>query len=454
LPRPTIRGSGLTLRYHDDAAAPPLLHIDRFSSSAGIWGLLAHRLHLRDVTLDGLDVRIPADGVDVPHGDTPHRGIRAPILIDTIEAHRARLEIPSHRKDRLPRIFDIENLRIDGFGLDRGARFRAQLVNPLPRGHIATNGTFGPWNTGVPEQTPVKGDYTFSHANLGDIKGIAGTLSSVGRYAGVLERLVVEGRTDTPDFRLDIAGAPVPLTTRFKAVVDGTNGDTWLESVDARLGQTSIAAKGEVVRAQAVKGRRIALDVRVAAGRIEDLMRLAVNTPKPPLLGRIDVVTTFLLPAGDAAVADRLQLEGTFTLARARFTNLDVERRITLLSLRGRGDDDGDGTGEHVVSNLHGRFKLRNGTLALSDLRFTVPGAEARLDGTYDLHSEAIDLAGDLLMDASLADMTHGVKSVLARLAQPLFRRKGGGSRLPIRISGTRSHPSFGLDVHRVFHRR
>jgi hypothetical protein len=75
------------------------------------------------------------------------------------------------------------------------------------------------------------------------------------------------------------------------------------------------------------------------------------------------------------------------------------------------------------------------------------------LAGTYDLHSQAIDLAGDLLTDASLADMTHGFKSVLARLAQPFFRRKGGGSRLPIRISGTRSHPSFGLDVHRVLHR-
>jgi hypothetical protein len=47
--------------------------------------------------------------------------------------------------------------------------------------------------------------------------------------------------------------------------------------------------------------------------------------------------------------------------------------------------------------------------------------------------------------------MTSGVKSLLARLAQPLFRRKGGGTRLPIRISGTRSKPQFGLDFGRVF---
>ena len=48
---------------------------------------------------------------------------------------------------------------------------------------------------------------------------------------------------------------------------------------------------------------------------------------------------------------------------------------------------------------------------------------------------------GELLTDATLADMTSGVKSLLARLAQPLFRRKGGGTRLPIRISGPRSKP-------------
>jgi hypothetical protein len=49
--------------------------------------------------------------------------------------------------------------------------------------------------------------------------------------------------------------------------------------------------------------------------------------------------------------------------------------------------------------------------------------------------------------------MTSGVKSLLARLAQPFFRRKGGGSRLPIKISGPRAKPQFGLDVGRVLHR-
>jgi hypothetical protein len=91
--------------------------------------------------------------------------------------------------------------------------------------------------------------------------------------------------------------------------------------------------------------------------------------------------------------------------------------------------------------------------LQLSELRFSVPGATVRLAGSYNLHREVIDFRGDLLLDASLAEMTSGVKSLLARVAQPLFRGPNGGTRLPIRITGTRSRPSFRLDVRRVFRR-
>ena len=58
--------------------------------------------------------------------------------------------------------------------------------------------------------------------------------------------------------------------------------------------------------------------------------------------------------------------------------------------------------------------------------------------------------AGEVLLDASLAEMTTGIRSVAARIAQPFFRRPGGGSKIPIRISGTRTNPAFGLDVRRA----
>jgi AsmA-like C-terminal region len=103
-----------------------------------------------------------------------------------------------------------------------------------------------------------------------------------------------------------------------------------------------------------------------------------------------------------------------------------------------------------VVSRLSGNFTLRGGTLTFSNLSFAVPGAVVQLAGTYDVKHETVDFHGNLLLDATLAETTSGWKAVVGRIAQPLFRRQGGGSKLPIRISGPRDNPAFGLDVGRA----
>ncbi len=74
------------------------------------------------------------------------------------------------------------------------------------------------------------------------------------RHAGIEGRLCRRARSDrrqratstTPDFSLDIGGTPLPLSTAFVALVDGTNGDTILHDVDARLASTPIKAKGGI----------------------------------------------------------------------------------------------------------------------------------------------------------------------------------------------------------------
>jgi uncharacterized protein involved in outer membrane biogenesis len=468
-PAPEVSGSGLRLFYDGRTDVPPLITVGSFDASAGFRGLWGRPVRLHNVMLERMDIYIPPGGLN-PDDDPSPRPRRSndaapppvvvatsgkrpalPIVIDRLEARQAKLQIASGKAGKLPRVFDIQNLVVTGFGDTTPAKFQAGLINPVPRGHIETSGTFGPWNTRHPDQTALTGQYVFRNADLDVIKGIGGILSSVGSYKGVLERIEVEGQTETPDFSIDVAGQKVPLTTKFTALVDGTNGDTWLNRVEAKLAQSTIFARGAVVRTEDVKGRRISLDIDINHARIEDLMRLAVKASKAPLVGRVDVVTKFLLPAGDNSVADRLQLNGRFNLAQARFTNLDVQKKITMLSQRGRGEENGDGSGESIVSDLRGRFALRNARLTFTDLAFAVPGATVKLAGTYDLHRETMDFAGDLLTDASLSDMTHGIRSVLARLAQPFFRRPGGGTRLPIRISGTRTNPSFRVDVKRVF---
>jgi len=183
-------------------------------------------------------------------------------------------------------------------------------------------------------------------------------------------------------------------------------------------------------------------------GRIEDLLQLAVKATPPLMTGRVRLQTKFLLPAGEQDVVDKLQLAGTFRLERAHFTNVNVQEKVNTLSHRGRGHADGESPG--VVSNLAGNFTLRNALLNFTNLTFSVPGAAVALAGTFDLKKESIDFAGHLLLDASLAETTTGMKAIVARIAQPLFSRPGGGSKIPIRISGPFAKPEFGVDVKRA----
>src|SRR5262245_58411840 len=384
LPKPAISGTGLRIFLRDAAAdLPPLVSIQSFEASAPYRGLVSPRVQLGNVTLSGTDIRIPPGGLspavaslDIATTTESLRKSPIDIVIDEIVSRDARLEIATRKANKLPRVFEIHDLVMRGFGLPEGAKFQAGVTNAIPRGRVETSGIFGPWLREDPTLTPIRGEYSFKKANLNDIKGIAGILSSVGQYRGTLERIEVDGQTETPDFSIDIANQPVPLFTRFKAIVDGTNGDTWLDRVDAKLGQSNILASGAIVRERDVKGRHIALDIQIRNARVEDVLRLTVKASKPPLTGRMALTTTFLLPAGEQDVIDRLTLNGQFNLAQARFSNVDVQRRITSLSQRARGDEnpDPDKEGSSVVSNLRGKFTMRNAILDFKQLNFAIPG--------------------------------------------------------------------------------
>ena len=461
-PRPGVAGADLSLRHNGRKDVSPLVRVGSFSASAGLAGLFRSPLRLRTVELDRMEISIPPGGVgDGPrtpdsatgsHTVTPgaprHASDRSRLVIEQLISREARLEIVPRERGKLPRVFEIHDLVMHGLGDGGGATFQAAVTNPKPRGRITTHGTFGPWQSNDPRTTPISGQYVFKDADLDTIKGIHGTLSSIGAYSGVLERIEVTGVTDTPDFAVDLAAQPVHLTTRFQAVVNGTNGNTSLKQVEARLLETIIVAQGAVERGEDVKGRRTTLDVTIENGRIEDLLKLAVKSETPSMTGRVQLETKFLLPAGDQDVIDKLELDGAFRLDEARFTHVNVQQQINTLSRRGQGDAGNDGPS--VVSNLSGRFILRNAILKFADVTFAVPGAVVQLAGTFDLNGDTLDFAGNLLLDATLSETTTGIKSLLARAAQPFFRRPGGGSKLPIRISGPRAKPKFGLDVKRA----
>ena len=266
-PGARIEGSGLVLRHEGRTDIPPLISIREFSAQAGILGLPWKPWKVDQVTLKGLVIQIPPKGDRGPQNWPKAKNL--PVLIGEIVSDDAELRMLPKSADKDPHVFAIHHLVMHSVGLDRPAKFTAQLTNAIPPGEIETKGTFGPWSPDDPGQTPLAAEYTFDKADLGVFKGISGILSSTGKFSGVLEKIEVEGKTSTPDFTVTIGGHPLDLETVFSATVDGTNGDTLLHPVTAHLLNTVIVAAGwggEVSR-QAGQGDHARRDRRQGQAR-------------------------------------------------------------------------------------------------------------------------------------------------------------------------------------------
>jgi hypothetical protein len=470
---PRLRADGANLRVRrrgTPAEIPPLITVKSFHVDASL--LRLWRKHADHVQLDGLDISIPPKRVRVQQKEaeriaeanmpqdhaepTPEEKRQDPlkaggVVLDRVDTNDARLIIVPGKPGKTPKVWAIHHLRMHALGSTDPWPFEATLTNGVPPGEIQADGTFGPWDRNEPGDTPLKGNFNFEKADLSVFKGISGTLASHGSFGGTLDQLDANGETDTPDFTVKVGGHPFPLHVKYTALIDGTNGDTRLKNIDAWFLSSFLHAVGAVLDGpKGEHGRTVSLEVTMDKSRIEDVMKMAVKSPTPPMTGALKMTTKFLLPPGESDVVERLQLDGQFLIAQAKFTNYDVQGKIEELSKRGRAQTAAE-TREHVVSNFGGRFKLANGSLALPELTFSVPGAGVQLAGVYSLTSETMNFTGNLLLDAKISQTVTGFKSVLLKAVDPLFTQKDGtGSAIPIRIGGTRNAPDFGLDVKKV----
>jgi hypothetical protein len=457
-PALSITGDGLTVRSKGQREGAPLIAAGHFEVSAGFSGLFHRPRRFHFVRVDGLRITIPPDtDHDEDNDKTSSDQKPGPIIIDRLETTDAELVIVPRKPDKPPRVFTIHELHMESVGFDRSMPFEATLTNPLPRGHIQTRGSFGPWRAIDPGKTPLSGRYEFTEADLGTIKGIGGILASVGDFAGQLERIDVRGTTKTPDFSVDVSGQPVPLDTTFHAIVDGTNGDTYLQPVDAQFLSTKLAAKGGVYGKKGVHGRTIDLDVTMEGGKLEDVLKLAVKSTKPVMTGAISLTTKLLIPPGEAKVPDKMRLDGRFSISQAHFTDRGVQEKLATLSRRSRGrkKDDPGLRPAQIRSDMKGRFIMRDGVVRFDPLVFDVPGAVVTVAGTYKLRGGELDFAGTFAMDATISNAVEsGWARILLKPFDPLFRHKNAGTLLPIKITGTREDPQFGVDIGKALRRK
>jgi hypothetical protein len=232
-------------------------------------------------------------------------------------------------------------------------------------------------------------------------------------------------------------------------VVDGTNGNVWLQPVRAQLGQSSLLADGGIVEPEGEDGRTVSLDVVMTEGRVEDVLRLVVKG-EPALAGALQLKAKLLFPPGDVDAVEKLQLDGSFGIASARFSEGGLQAKMNELSQKARGEGDSKEPPDRVATDFAGRFAMKGGVIRFSTLTFAVPGAKLDLAGTYAVRSEALDFRGTVRMEAKLSELTTGFKSFLLKAVDPLVRRKDV-TVIPITVSGTAAKPDFGLDVKRAF---
>jgi AsmA-like protein len=464
LPLPRLSGTGLVLRHKHRTDVPPLVKVASFSADASVFGLFFRPMRLRRVHLEGLEINVPPGGMhinsDPPGAPTPSSSSssssasssggtrRSPIVIGELLSDGAILHLLRRTPAKAPRVFTIRQLAMRDVGADTPWPFRAELTNPTPPGTIHTNGTFGPWNADDPSNTSLAGEYRFSEANLGVFDGIQGILDSTGSFKGVLERIDVNGRATVPDFALSGVKHPVPLETVFHSIVDGTSGNTLLQPVDATLLKTKIHATGGVVEREGEKGRTIQLDVAMNDAHLEDVLRLAVKSPEPPMTGALKLTAALLIPPGDRDAVDKLRLDGDFEVAAARFTKTKVQAKVDEFSTKARGVSDD--TPDPVLSNFQGKFAMRDGVIHFSRISFAMPGARVDVAGRYTMKTEALDFSGTVKLNAKLSKLTTGMKSFFLQLIDGLVRHDDI-TVIPITVSGTVGEPKVRLDVRKVF---
>lgn len=452
-PHPGCMAEGLTFRSNSSGPdSPPLITVQKLTVVGSYADLVLRPHHVARMVLEGLRVRIPRPS----HGEYSGGSSKQEIIIGQVIANGAVLEI-ARADGQKPLRFDLHTLSLKAVGAKEALSYRVDMQNPEPPGEIRSEGRFGPFNSQSPDQTPLSGTYSFDRADLGVFHGIAGALTSRGTFSGNLAHINVEGATNVPDFQVSRSEHTGPLDTHFQLSVDGTNGDVALDRVNATYAQTEVDAKGSVANAENYRGKLTALDFAVSDGRIQDMLRLFVRERPIPMSGVTSFRAHVTVPPEGKPFLNEVTLDGDFGIAGGHFEKPATQAKADDLSASARGDKkardaqqkNANVPQENVISDLRGSVSLRNGVATFRNLSFKVPGADARLHGTYNLLSEAVNFHGTLKMDSKFSKSTSGIKSVFAKIIDPFVNKKGG-SVVPVVMNGTYAHPHFALDLNPV----
>ncbi len=435
------------VRLSSPAGLPPLIVVERLVIQANYHDLFLRPGYISRIIIDGLHIQVPPPGSSVAPPNASQSADASPrrTVVGEIASSGILLEIG--RRDDSPLKFNIHDVTLHSVGVGKVMSYNVNLQIPLPPGEIQSTGKLGPWNSNDLGQNPVSGTYKFERANLGVFSGIAGTLSSIGQFDGILAHIEVAGDTDIPNFAVKAKGHAIHLSSRFQVKVNGTNGDIGLTRVNVLLQNTPIEVRGSVLGKSPEPGKTTSLDLIARGGRVQDILRLFVKAPVPPMSGAINFRAHVVLPSDRHPFLKKVGLTGDFTVDNGRFAKAETQESVNKLSESSRGVKNRNGDAELVESSLSSHVNLSAGVATFSNLSFSIPGALAQMNGKFNVLNEKLNFRGTLKTDAELSQTTHGIKAVLLKPLDPLFKRKHHGASIPIEMTGAYSQPHFGMEI-------
>jgi hypothetical protein len=358
--------------------------------------------------------------------------------IDQLRIHNSVLDILRVNGGRYT--FAIRELYITGMQKGRPMHYRVDMENPLPAGHIASRGIFGPVDPKDFGDTPVSGQFTFNQVKLRDVGDLRGILASSGHFKGPLRAINAEAIAEAPDFAVN-HGRPTHITGYIHCIVNALNGDVVIPGVQVTSGHTTVRAHGQVAGSPKVARLAISLE----SGRAEDVLRVFIHDGSP-IAGPADLQSEAYVGPPGKPFLQRLRVEGRFDVPAERVTDAHLEQRLSAFSLRARNQKapkPKPGKPDAVpdaLSSLHGPAVIRKGVISTPGIHFQVPGAEADLHGTFKLDTERVHLAGNLRMQADISHAATGIKSILLKPLAPFFKKRDRVTVFPIAVVGDPGH--------------
>src|SRR5207302_7844411 len=115
-------------------------------------------------------------------------------------------------------------------------------------------------------------------------------------------------------------------------------------------GNTRLESVGSVARRTDQKGKEDVIQMASSAGRIQDLLRLFIKSPRAPMYGVVSFRATATIPSGKAPFLKKVTLTGDFGIDEGNFKPRTQEK-VNKLSAGARGEkgEENDGADLQTV---------------------------------------------------------------------------------------------------------